>query len=163
MDAGFCNRREIGITQRLLCKGVVRAYGEVATNDGWRAADACDAWVWGNELGRLVSEQQKGAKLDQLATVVARRADQRTALFVACHEPYQGGDQPQVMRVVTLTRTKVSAVIRIDARNFTDYAAVSFGPQAEGAEHTLVPPVRGRHSFLPSRTTDTRGSPTTVR
>ena len=29
--------------------------------------------VWGDELARLVSEQHKGAKLDQLATVVARR------------------------------------------------------------------------------------------
>ena len=96
--------------------------------------------VWGNELAKLVSEQHKGAKLDQLATVVARRTDQRTALFVACHEPCQGDDQPQIMRVVTLSRTKDSAVIRIDAKDFTDYAAVSFGPQAEGAEHTLAVP-----------------------
>jgi hypothetical protein len=94
--------------------------------------------IWGNELAKLVSEQQKGVKLDQLATVVARRSDQRMALFVACHEPCQGDDQPQVLRVVTLTRTKDSAVIRIDARDFTDYAAVSFGAQAEGAEHSLV-------------------------
>ena len=46
--------------------------------------------VWGNELARLVSEQHKGAKLDQLATVVARRTGQREALFVASHEPYDG-------------------------------------------------------------------------
>jgi hypothetical protein len=94
--------------------------------------------IWGKELAKLVSERDKGAKLDQLATVVARRGDQRTALFVACHEPCEGDDQPQVMRVVTLTRTKHSAVIRIDAKDFTDYAAVSFGPKAEGSDHTFV-------------------------
>ena len=87
-----------------------------------------------------MSEQHKGAKLDQLATVVARRTGQREALFVACHEPYEGNDQPQVTRVVTLARTKGAAVIRVDAKDFTDYAAIAFGPQPEGAEHTLLVP-----------------------
>jgi hypothetical protein len=93
--------------------------------------------VWGDELARLVSEQQKGAKLDRLATLVARRIGQREALFVTCHEPSEGDDQPQVMRVVTLGRTKTAAVIRVHANAFTDYAAMAFGPQPEGAEHTL--------------------------
>ena len=96
--------------------------------------------VWGHELARLVSEQHKGAKLDQLATIVARRTGQREALFVVSHEPYEGTDQPQVARVVTLGRTKEAAVIRIDAKDFTDYAAISFGPQPEGAEHTFFVP-----------------------
>ena len=96
--------------------------------------------VWGHELARLVSEQHKGAKLDQLATIVARRTGQREALFVVSHEPYEGTDQPQVTRVVTLDRTKDAAVIRIEAKDFTDYAAISFGPQPEGAEHTLLVP-----------------------
>src|SRR5262249_33959091 len=86
--------------------------------------------VWGNELARFVSEQYKGAKLDQLAPVVARRTG-REALFVTSHEPYSGTHQPQVMRVVTLGRTKAAAAIRIDAKDFTDYAAIAFGPQAE--------------------------------
>jgi hypothetical protein len=107
--------------------------------------------VWGNELAKLVSEQYKGAKLDQLSTVVARRTDQRTALFVACHEPCQGDDQPQVLRVVTLSRTKGSAVIRIDAKDFTDYAAVSFGAQTEGAEHTLAEPSKQPSQFFAFR------------
>ncbi len=94
--------------------------------------------VWGNELAKLTSERDKGAKLDQLATVVARRAGQREALFVACHEPYAGTEQPQVARVVTLARTKRAAVIQIDARDFTDYAAMAFGPQPENAEHGLL-------------------------
>jgi hypothetical protein len=94
--------------------------------------------VWGDELAKLVSEQQKGAKLDQLATVVARRTGQREALFVACHEPCEGDDPPRIMRVVTLGRTKSAAVIRVDANDFTDYAAIAFGPQPEGAEHTLT-------------------------
>jgi Heparinase II/III-like protein len=102
--------------------------------------------VWGNELARLVSEQQKDAKLDQLATVVARRAG-RDALFVASHEPYSGTDQPQVTRVVTLGRTKGAAVIRVDAKDFTDYAAIALGPQPEGAEHTLLVPGERRYFF----------------
>src|SRR6185437_474081 len=69
--------------------------------------------VWGDELARLASERQKGAKLDRLATVVARRTGQREALFVASHEPYVGIDQPQVTRVVTLGRTKSAALIRV--------------------------------------------------
>jgi Heparinase II/III-like protein len=93
--------------------------------------------VWGDELARLVSEQHKGAKLDQLATVVARR-NGREALFVTSHEPYSGHDQPQLTRVITLGRTKGAAVIRVDAKDFTDYAAIAFGPQAEDAEHTLL-------------------------
>ena len=94
--------------------------------------------VWGHQLARLVSENNKGAKLDQLATVVARRTGQREVLFVASHEPYAGTDQPLVTRVVTLSRTKTAAVIRVDAKDFTDYAAIAFGPQPEGAEHTFV-------------------------
>jgi hypothetical protein len=103
--------------------------------------------VWGNELAKLVSEQHKGAKLDQLATVVARRTN-RTALFTACHEPYQGDDQPRVTRVVTLVRTKDNAVVRVDGKDFTDYVAVSFGPQAEGAEHRLVLSAEGPSVFF---------------
>lgn len=93
--------------------------------------------VWGDELARLVSEHEKGAKLDRLATVVARRTGRRETLFVVCHEPYQGNDQPKVTGAVVLGRTKDTAVIRIDGTDFTDYAALAFGPQPEGAEHTL--------------------------
>jgi Heparinase II/III-like protein len=96
--------------------------------------------VWGNELKRLVSEQQKDAKLDQLATVVARRSAQRETLFAVCHEPYEGDDQPLVMRVSTLGRTKRAVVIRVDAKDFTDYAAVAVGPQPESTEHSLLTP-----------------------
>ena len=42
--------------------------------------------------------------------------------------------------MVTLGRTKGAAVIRVDANDFTDYAAIAFGPQAEGAEHTFLVP-----------------------
>jgi hypothetical protein len=96
--------------------------------------------VWGHELAKLVSEQYKGAKLDQLATVVARRIRQREALFVASHEPYADSDQPQVRGVVPLIRMKGAAVIRVEAKDFTDYAALAFGPQPEGGEHSLVVP-----------------------
>ena len=92
---------------------------------------------WGAALSRLVSEQHKGARLDALATVVARRTG-RDALFVVSHEPHVGTDQPQLARVTTLVRTKEAAVIRVDATDFTDYAAIAFGPQADGAEHALT-------------------------
>jgi hypothetical protein len=95
--------------------------------------------VWGDELARLVSEQQKGAKLDRLSTVVARRTG-RDALFVASHEPYSGADQPQLARVVVLNRTKDAAVIRVDASDFIDYAAIAFGPQSQDAEQTVLVP-----------------------
>ena len=96
--------------------------------------------VWGKELADLVSQRDKGAKLDQLATLVARRTGQRQALFAVTHEPYEGTDQPLVTRVATLVRTKGAAVIRVEAKDFTDYAAVAFGPQPEDAEHTLLVP-----------------------
>jgi hypothetical protein len=96
--------------------------------------------VWGNQLAKLVSEKYKGAKLDQLATVVARRSGQREVLFVASHEPYVENDQPQVTRVVTLGRTKTAAVIRVDAQDFTDYAGIALGPEPEGTEDSLVIP-----------------------
>src|SRR5262249_36070937 len=37
--------------------------------------------VWGKELAELVSQRNKGAKLDQLSTLVARRTGQRETLF----------------------------------------------------------------------------------
>ena len=39
-----------------------------------------------------------------------------------------------------LVGRKDAAVIRVDAKDFTDYAAIAFGPQPEGAEHTLAVP-----------------------
>ena len=96
--------------------------------------------VWGDELARLVAEHEKGAKLDRLATVVARRAGRRETLFAVCHEPYQGNAQPKVIGAAVLGRTKDAAVIRIDGTDFTDYAALAFGPQPEGTEHALSVP-----------------------
>jgi hypothetical protein len=69
---------------------------------------------------------------------------------VASHEPYDGKDQPQLARVITLGRTKGAAVIRVDAKDFTDYAAIAFGPQPEGAEYTILVPGE-RSSFFAFR------------
>jgi hypothetical protein len=95
---------------------------------------------WGNQLARLVSEKYKGAKLDQLTTLVARRTGEREALFVTSHEPSSGTDQPQVTRVVTLGQTKTAVVIRVDAKDFTDYAAIELGRGDHAAENSLVVP-----------------------
>jgi hypothetical protein len=103
--------------------------------------------VWGHELARLVAEKYKGAKLDHLSTLVARRTGQRDVLFVASHEPSAGNDHPHVERVVSLVRTRTAAVIRVGARDFTDYAAIALGPEAETAEIRLLVPGGPRYFF----------------
>jgi hypothetical protein len=102
--------------------------------------------VWGNQLARLVSEKYKGAKLDQLATVIARRTGEREALFVTSHEPYARTDEPQVTRVVTLGQTKTAIVIRVDANDFTDYAGIELGRGDQAAENSLLVP--GEQSYF---------------
>ena len=102
--------------------------------------------VWGHQLATLVAEKYKGAKLDQLSTVVARRTGQREVLFVASHEPYADNAEPEVTRVVTLRRTKTAAVFRVDAKDFTDYVGIALGPGAETAENSLV--VSGERPYV---------------
>jgi hypothetical protein len=102
---------------------------------------------WGDELARLVGERQKGAKLDRLAMVAARRTGVRDTIFVAAHEPRAGDALPQVTRVVKLGQTKNTVVVRVEARDFTDYAAVALGPQKDGAEHTVLISGKPLHLF----------------
>jgi hypothetical protein len=87
------------------------------------------------------------ARLKRAASTGDGRTGQREALFAVSHEPYSGTDQPQLTRVLTLGRTKGAAVIRVDAKDFTDYAAIAFGPQPDGVEHTLLVPGERRYFF----------------
>ncbi len=93
--------------------------------------------VWGKEVARLVAEKQPGAKLDKLASLIVRRAGARDTAFVAAHEPYANQEKPRVRAVRVLARTEAAVLVRVEADGFTDYAAVAFGPQQDGREHSL--------------------------
>jgi hypothetical protein len=103
--------------------------------------------VWGEQLARLVAEHQAGAVLDRLSTLIARRAGVRETVFVAAHEPYRGGEQPQVTHVTRLGQTADAIVVRVDATEFTDYIAASFGPQKDLPEHAVALGPSGTVSF----------------
>lgn len=72
--------------------------------------------------------------LDML--VVRRQAIAETA-FVSTHEPYEGGQTPRIKAVTVLARTQNAIAVRIDADEFTDYAAVALGPGQEDRIHSL--------------------------
>ena len=93
---------------------------------------------WGDELARLTAEARKGAVLDRLSTIVARRGGVREVLFAATHEPVSAPDTPGIGEVAVVARSRDAAVVRVKGRDFTDYAAVGFGRQTEGKEHVLA-------------------------
>jgi hypothetical protein len=93
---------------------------------------------WGEKYEKLVAERYKGkGKLDRLAALVVRRTDRPATVFVATHEPYANQQRPQVRGVATLARRDAAVLVRVDAEQFTDYAAVSFGPQVDRPLHVL--------------------------
>ncbi|HXX80530.1 MAG TPA: hypothetical protein VEI46_03225, partial [Thermodesulfovibrionales bacterium] len=79
-----------------------------------------------------------GTGPDLLPMLVARRTGIQDTVFSFIHEPYTGGVQPEVMRVTKIARTKDAIVVRVDAKDYTDYAAVAFGPQKNLPAHVLV-------------------------
>jgi hypothetical protein len=93
--------------------------------------------VWGDELARLVAERQKGARLDKLSTLMVRRDGARDTAFIASHEPYANDEQPRIKAVRKIARTPEAVLVRVDAKDFTDYVAVAFGPQKDAKEHVL--------------------------
>jgi len=94
--------------------------------------------VWGKRYAEMVSAKHRGKKrLDELSSLVVRRAGLPAAVFAAVHEPYANRDKPHVRGVTVLAQTAEAVLVRVDADSFTDYAAVSFGPQTGGALHTL--------------------------
>jgi hypothetical protein len=80
-----------------------------------------------------------GTDPHRVAALVARRAGRRDTLFAATHEPFSGGEPPRIRSVTVLARSQDAVLVRVAARDFTDYAAVAFGPQRGLPEHALVP------------------------
>jgi len=89
--------------------------------------------VSGLELGKQVNRT-----FDPLGMLIARRAGVRQTVFAATHEPYANTARPQIRAVTTLAQSDRAMLVRVDAENYTDYAAVSFGPQPGKLEHVLA-------------------------
>jgi len=88
--------------------------------------------ISGIELGKRAA-----SAFDPLGMLVVRRAGVRQTVFVATHEPYADTARPQVAAVTTVAQAGNAILVRVDAADFTDYAAVSFGPQPGAPEHVL--------------------------
>jgi hypothetical protein len=83
-------------------------------------------------------EKQMKRPFEKLGMLVARREGVRQTVFVATHEPYANAVVPTIIAVTTLARSDRALLVRVDTSNYTDYAAVSFGPQPGAPEHVLV-------------------------
>jgi hypothetical protein len=98
------------------------------------------------EPGTLVTRGITGVELEKrekrafekLGMLIARRAGVRRTVFVAAHEPYANAAVPRITAVTTLARSDRALLVRVDAADYTDYAAVSFGPQPDAPEHVLA-------------------------
>ncbi len=85
---------------------------------------------WGEKYAQLVAEKHRGKrKLEQLASLVVRRAGRRQTVFIAAHEPCANQEKPRIRSVEKLAQSQQAVLVRVDAGESTDYAAVSFGPQ----------------------------------
>jgi len=112
----------------------------------WYAHTAAVRVTMAAERGTLVTCGTTGAEMakrvkrpcETLGMLIARRAGVRDTVFVAVHEPYANAAAPQISAVTTLARSDRALLVRVDATTYTDYAAVSFGPQPGAPEHVLV-------------------------
>jgi hypothetical protein len=93
--------------------------------------------VWGDALAAMV-KKVKGTEVDRLSTVMVRRSGKRDTVFVATHEPHANDEKPRVTRVTKLAQDEDAIVVRVDASDFTDYAAVGFGPEKDSPVHVLT-------------------------
>jgi len=89
--------------------------------------------VSGIKLGESVKRT-----FDPLGMLIARRAGVRQTAFAATHEPYANAAKPQITAVTRLAQSDRAMLVRVDAKDYTDYAAVSFGPQPGTPEHMLA-------------------------
>jgi len=85
-------------------------------------------------------EIEKSGKrtFDPLGMLIVRRAESRQTVFAATHEPYANDAKPRITAVTKLAQTDSAILVRVDAADFTDYAAVAFGPQPGTPEHVLA-------------------------
>ena len=94
--------------------------------------------IWGKQYEKLVAERYKDKKrLDRLSSLVVRRDQRPETVFIATHEPYANGERPQIRRITKLAESAAAVLVRVEADQFTDYAAVSFGPQPGRPVHVL--------------------------
>jgi hypothetical protein len=91
--------------------------------------------ISGIELGKAVKRT-----FDPLGMLIVRRAGVRQTVFAATHEPYGNAAKPQITAVTMLAQSGSAVLVRVDAADFTDYAAVAFGPQPGTPEHALAAP-----------------------
>jgi hypothetical protein len=94
--------------------------------------------VWGDELARLAAKRHPGTQMDRLAALVVRRSGRRATVFVATHEPHANAEKPRIKRVTKLAEGPGAVLVRVEAADFTDYAAVAFGPQEKAPIHVLA-------------------------
>lgn len=74
----------------------------------------------------------------EIPTLVVRRMDLQDTVFVATHEPFANSAEPEIRKVTRLARTQDAIVVRVDAKDYIDYAAITFGPQKGTPVHALA-------------------------
>ncbi|HUU98433.1 MAG TPA: hypothetical protein VM487_22085 [Phycisphaerae bacterium] len=92
-------------------------------------------------------ERWKMTSPPRLGMLIARRPGIRVTTFASTHEPFANEAQPQITAITKLAETDDAIVVRIDAEQFTDYAAVAFGPDADSPLHVLVDSDNSRQMF----------------
>ncbi len=89
--------------------------------------------ISGIELGKQVKRT-----FDPLGMLIARRSGVRQTVFAATHEPYANEARPQITAVTPVAQSDRAMLVRVATKDYTDYAAVSFGPQPGAPEHVLA-------------------------
>ncbi len=74
----------------------------------------------------------------RLGMLTARRENTRETVFVATHEPTANAAVPQVRKVAVVASTRDAMVVRVEAHDFIDYAAIAWGRDAEAPLHNLA-------------------------
>ena len=97
--------------------------------------------VWGEELAKLVGQRHRGAGMDRLGMLVVRRRNVRDTAFVVAHEPFANDEEPQIRVINAESQTENAILVRVSAKDFTDYIAVALGAQEGRPEHVLSAPL----------------------
>ena len=73
--------------------------------------------------------------------LAARRSGVRRTCFVSTHEPTRAGRPPRITRITKVAEQPNGVLVRVDANEFTDYAAVRFGADIADPQplHFLLP------------------------
>jgi hypothetical protein len=74
---------------------------------------------------RAVEQVRNSA--DRVGMLVVRREGRRSTVFAVTHEPYANEEIPAISAVTKLAETESAVIVRVDAEDFTDYAAVAWG------------------------------------